>query len=128
VSEDWVALGDAVTKRMRERGMTQKQLAERSEVSPATIRHIQHHTGSHRHSARTLRALSEALDWAPHYLDNVLNGRPVTDEATLQTRLSLLEQQLRKLNDILEHRFGNVVDIIYNSGSEVDITIEIKHR
>jgi len=142
VSEDWVALGDAVTKRMRERRITQKKLAELSKVSTATIRHIQLHTGHHRHGARTLEALSEALDWPPSHLDNVLNGRGLADAAgaadtgnedeadqpTLQDRLSSLEEQLRKLSVILEQRFGDVVDIIYNSGSGVDVTIEIRHK
>lgn len=131
MSEDWVALGDAITKRMRERKITQKKLAELSKVSTATIRHIQRHTGHHRPSARTLEALSEALDWPPSHLDNVLNGRGLadeTDQLTLQDRLSSLEEQLRKLTVILEQRFGDVVDIIYNSGSGVDVTIEIKHK
>jgi transcriptional regulator with XRE-family HTH domain len=133
VSEDWAAVGEAVAGRMRERTMTQKQLAERSKVSPATIRHIQHNTGHHRHNARTLEALSGALGWPPQYLDDVLHGRPqqaaeqVTDEAALRSRLDAMEELLHKISVVIEQRLGNVVDVIYNSGSEVDITIEIKH-
>jgi transcriptional regulator with XRE-family HTH domain len=131
VSEDWLAVGDAVSTRMRERGMTQKQLAVRSKVSPATIRQIQHHNGSHRHGPRTLEALSEALDWPSQYLDNVLNSRgqqEITDHLALESRVSVLEQRINKFGVVLEQRLGDVVDVIYNSGSEVDITIEIKHR
>jgi len=130
VSEDWLAVGDAVSKRMRERGMTQKQLAERSKVSPATIRQIQHHKGSHRHSPRTLEALSDGLDWPAPYLDNLLNGhaqQEIRADVTLQSRVSALEELLGKISVILEQRLGDVVDVIYNSDSEVDITIEIKH-
>jgi transcriptional regulator with XRE-family HTH domain len=132
VSEDWAAVGGTLDGRMRELKMPQKKLAERSKVSPATIRQIQHNTGRHRHGARTLEALSEALGWPPQYLDNVLHGRPQQEEsesaeATLKSRLDSMEQLLRKLGVVLEQRLGNVVDVIYNSDSEVDITIMIKH-
>jgi len=119
---------------MREREISQQQLAKRSGVSPATIRLIQRHPGDHRHAARTLEAVSRALDWPPGYLDTVLTGRPqqetaeqVTGGVTLQSQLSALEQLLRKISVVLEQRLGQVVDVIYNSNSEVDITIEIKH-
>jgi transcriptional regulator with XRE-family HTH domain len=134
VSENWVAVGDAVNERLGERKVTQKRLAERSKVSSATIRQIQHHGGRHRHTPRTLEALSTALDWPPNHLDNVLNGRlqqetveQAAGDATLQFRLGALEQLLRKIGVVLEQRLGSVVDVIYNSNSEVDITIEIKH-
>ena len=134
MSEDWAAVGEAVSQRMREREISQQQLAKRSGVSPATIRLIQHHPGDHRHSPRTLEAVSRALDWPPDYLDNVLNGRSqqetaeqVADDVTLQSQISALEQLLRKISVVLEQRLGPVVDVIYNSDSEVDITIEIKH-
>jgi transcriptional regulator with XRE-family HTH domain len=130
VSEDWLAVGDAVSSRMRELGMTQKRLAERSKVSPATIRQIQHHNGSQRHGPRTLEALSEALGWPSQYLDNVLNGRgqqEITDQRALESRVSALEQRMNKLSVVFEQRLGDVVDVIYNSGSDVDITIQIKH-
>ena len=133
MSEDWVAAGEAITERMRDLGMSQKKLAERSKVSTATIRQIQNRTGGHRHSPRTLVALSEALGWPPQYLSNVLYGRPqqeaseqVTDEETLQSLLEGVRQLLHKIN-ALEQRLGNVVDVIYNSDSEVDVSIEIKH-
>ncbi len=134
MSEDWAAVGEAVSRRMREREISQQQLAKRSGVSPATIRLIQRHPGDHRHAARTLEAVSRALDWPPGYLDTVLTGRPqqetaeqVTGGVTLQSQLSALEQLLRKISVVLEQRLGQVVDVIYNSDSEVDITIEIKH-
>ena len=133
MSEDWVAVGEAITERMRERKMTQKELAERSKVSTATIRQIQNRTGGHRHNTRTLEAICEALGWPPQYLVNVLNGRPhqeaveqVTDEATLQSLLEAVKQLLHKIN-VLEQRLGSVVEVIYNSDSEVDVSIEIRH-
>jgi transcriptional regulator with XRE-family HTH domain len=134
VSKDWVAVSEAVSQRIDERRILQEQLAELSGVSTATLRLIQRHPGEHRHTPRTLEAVSKALDWPPDYLDAVLNGRPrpetveqVTGDPALQSRLDELEQLLRKIGVVLEQRLGQVVDVIYNSNSEVDITIEIKH-
>lgn len=139
MAENWTAVGEAVTARMHERRITQRQLAERSKVSPATIRQIQHGGGSHRHSLRTLEALSVSLGWPPRHLDDVLHGRPGQDEpgqddteyvgaeAALQSRLSEMERLLHKLSVVLEERLGDVVDVIYNMGSDVDVTIKIRH-
>jgi transcriptional regulator with XRE-family HTH domain len=133
VSEDWVAVAEAILQRGRELKMTQRELAKRSKVSTATIRQIENRTGGHRHSPRTLEALSEALNWPPEYLGNVLSGRPqqeaveqATDEATLQSLLEGVNQLLHKMN-LVEQRLGSVVDVIYNSDSEIDVSIQIKH-
>jgi transcriptional regulator with XRE-family HTH domain len=133
VAEDWVAVGEAIIERLHELKMTQKELAARSMVSTATIRQIHNRTGGHRHSPRTLEAISEALGWPPQYLGNVLYGRPqqevseqVTDEETLQSLLAEVRQLVRKV-DVLEHRLGSVVDVIYNSESELDVSIQIRH-
>ena len=134
MSENWAAVGEAVSRRMDERGILPRQLVKRARVAPATLQLIRHHPGSHRHSPRTLEAISIALDWPPDYLDNVLYGRPqpgepeqVAGDASLQSRVSALEQLLHKIGVILEQRLGDVVDVIYRSDSEVDITIEIRH-
>jgi transcriptional regulator with XRE-family HTH domain len=133
VSEDRVAVGEAILQRRRELKMTQRELGKRSKVSTATIRQIENRTGSHRHSPRTLEAISEALGWPPEYLSNVLNGRPqrevaeqASDEATLQSLLDGVRQLLHKVN-LVEQRLGNVLDVIYNSDSELDVSIQIKH-
>jgi len=71
VSEGWVAVGNAVSRRMRELGLTQIVLAERSRVSTATIREIQRPKKDRHHNSRTLESLSEALEWPRQYLDDV---------------------------------------------------------
>lgn len=113
--------------------MTQKELGRRSKVSTATIRQIENRTGNHRHSPRTLEAISEALGWPPQYLSNVLDGRPqpeaadqVTDAATLESLLEGVKELLHKVS-LVEQRLGNVVDVIYDSDSELDVSIQIKH-
>jgi transcriptional regulator with XRE-family HTH domain len=133
VSDDWKAVAEAILRRSHELKMTQKELGKRSKVSTATIRQIVNRTGSHRHSPRTLEAISEALGWPSGYLGNVLNGSPqtevveqVTDTATLESLLAGVKELLHKMNAI-EQRLGGVLDVIYNSDSELDVSIQIKH-
>src|SRR5918992_3969662 len=75
VSEDWAAVAKAINQRVNELGWRQRELAERSHVSQAIVREIQHHTVERRRSARTLEALSTALGWHPQHLAAVLRGR-----------------------------------------------------
>jgi transcriptional regulator with XRE-family HTH domain len=72
--EDWQAVADAVNARMSEMDLTQRQVSDRSGVSVATLREIQHATTSRRRSVRTLAAISRALDWHDEYLTGVLRG------------------------------------------------------
>lgn len=73
--EDWAAVADAINERVIELGWRQGELAERSHVSRATVRELQHHIVERRRSARTLEALSTALGWHPQHIDAVLRGR-----------------------------------------------------
>lgn len=79
---DWAAVAEAINERVNELGWRQGELAERSHVSRATVRELQHHVVERRRSARTLEALSTTLGWHPRYLEAVLRGRhpPEQDE------------------------------------------------
>ncbi|ASU77283.1 XRE family transcriptional regulator [Actinopolyspora erythraea] len=97
MEDDWAAVAEAISNRLRELGLTQLEVAARSKVSPATIRELQYNKMPRRRNPRTLEALSEALDWPPDYLGNVLSGaaaRPHADEAN--------DPVLRKLDDVLD--------------------------
>ena len=86
--EDWDAVAEAMNARMAALRVTQQDLAAKSGVSPATIRELQHNHQPRRRYGRTLSALSEALDWPPAYLDDVLNGRdPDADTAAVQDEI-----------------------------------------
>lgn len=94
---DWAAVATAINTRMDELGMTQKLLAERSKVSPATIRKLQHNypdTGG-RHP-RTLEAVSIALDWPARHLDAIAHGTAGT-AAEQSSTLHRLEEQVTDL-------------------------------
>jgi hypothetical protein len=107
VSEDWAEVAKAIDERVNELGWRQRELAERSRVSQAIVRELQHHTVERRRSTRTLESLSVTLGWHPQHLDALLHGRrppevnePVTDTGdALWSRLDALE---RRLDDITE--------------------------
>jgi transcriptional regulator with XRE-family HTH domain len=118
VSEDWVAVAGAITGRMRELKLSQRDLAVQSNVSVATIREIQRHRISRRRNPRTLESLSETLGWPRQHLDAVLNGRlpqdpaePSGDDGDLGSRLDALEQRLNMIVDVM-HRIDAKIDII----------------
>jgi hypothetical protein len=107
VSEDWSAVAQAINNRMTELGISQRELVERSQLSKAIVREVQHNVVQRRRSARTLEALSIALDWHPGHLVAVLDrrtppkvGEPhVKSDDDVAGRLTVIEHQLRELND-----------------------------
>lgn len=109
VTEDWAAVSKAINERVRELGWQQRTLAEKSQVSQAIVRELQHHTVERRRSTRTLEALSTTLGLHPTHLDAVLHGRkpphpdePDADDANrLGSRLDALEQRLAEITDRL---------------------------
>jgi transcriptional regulator with XRE-family HTH domain len=98
VSEDWAAVAKAINERVAELGWRQRELAERSHVSLATVREIQRQTVERRRSPRTLESLSEVLNG----VGSPRAGRPVTgsDEA-LSPRLDTLERRLDEITQLL---------------------------
>ncbi len=118
MAEDWVAVAEAITGRMRELKLSQRDLAVHSNVSVATIREIQRHRIKRRRNPRTLESLSESLGWPRQHLDAVLNGRlpqdpaePAGDDGDLRSRLDLLEQRLATIADVM-HRIDAKIDVI----------------
>jgi hypothetical protein len=122
VSEDWAAVAKAINERVNELGWRQRELAERSRVSQAIVREIQHHTVERRRSTRTMEALSVALGWHPQHIDAVLNGwrlpepdEPVTDRADpLWTRLDALEERLDEITERLDDLKSDLTTVIEN--------------
>lgn len=107
MSEDWAAVARAVDQRMTELGISQRELVNRSNLSKAIVREIQHNIVQRRRSKRTMEALSIALDWHPGHLAAVLRthhppqiGEPqVRNEEDVPDRLSVIEHNLRELTD-----------------------------
>ncbi|MBV9450115.1 MAG: helix-turn-helix transcriptional regulator [Streptosporangiaceae bacterium] len=122
---------------MRERKMKQSQLAKAANVDAQTIRQMVRTPGKHQQNSRTLAALSVALGKQEKYLENVRDGRlqqqtaeDGADEAnplsSLESRMSAQEQIQRRLIIMLDQRLGNVVDVIFDPSSGIDMPSEIK--
>jgi hypothetical protein len=120
VSEDWAAVANAINERVNELGWRQRELAQRSHVSQAIVRELQHHTVERRRSARTLEALSVTLGWHPQHLVAVLRGRtppepgePISDNGmTVSSRLDTIDERLSEITDLLHQMNANLVTII----------------
>jgi hypothetical protein len=110
VSEDWAAVARAITQRMAELELSQRELIERSGVSKATVGELARNAAQRRRGARTLEALSLALDWHPGHLRAVLTGRriPAVGEPAARSdddipgRLAAIEHQLDKIAERLD--------------------------
>lgn len=122
MSEDWAAVSKAINERVHELGWRQRELAERSRVSQAIVRELQHHTVERRRSTRTLESLSVTLGWHPQHLEAVLHGRrppevneSVTDSGdTLWSRLDRLEQRLDEITERLDELQTGMSTVIEN--------------
>jgi hypothetical protein len=115
VTEDWSAVAQAIGNRMAELGISQRELIERSHLSKAVVREVQHNVVQRRRSARTLEALSTALDWHPGHLAAILAkrhppqiGEPlVRSDEDVAGRLAVIEHYVRGLAE----RSDDVTDI-----------------
>jgi hypothetical protein len=120
VSENWAAVAEAINERVTELGWRQRELAERSHVSPAIVREIQRHTVERRRSPRTLESLSVTLGWEPQHLDTVLKGlrpptpgKPVTgSRETASSRLDTIERRLDEITQLLTDLKTDVATVI----------------
>ncbi|WP_026421090.1 helix-turn-helix domain-containing protein [Actinokineospora inagensis] len=125
MSEDWAAVAKTINERVNVLGWRQRELAERSQVSQATVRELQHHTVERRRSARTLEALSITLGLHPQHLDAVLHGRtppsadePADREDRLVSRLDSLEQRIAELSEVLNGMRTDLTTVVRNTSDE----------
>ncbi len=120
MSQDWVAVANAIKERVNELGWRQRELAQRSHVSQAIVRELQHHTVERRRSARTLEALSIALGWHPQHLVAVLHsrtppepGEPISDNGrTVSSRLDAIDGRLSEIASLLHEMNTNLMTVI----------------
>jgi len=108
VTDDWAAVARAINERSDELGLRQRDLIERSRLSKAVVGELSRNAKPRRRSARTLEALSTALDWHPQHLSAVLAGReppavgePVYRPDDVPARLAAIERQLRGITEQL---------------------------
>lgn len=110
MSEDWAAVSRTIKDRQRELGWSQRELGERARLAKATIQEIRNNTVQRDRSEHTLSAISEALGLHPGHLAAVLRGEPaprpgdpvVRSDKDVPSRLTVIEHELRQLNDRVE--------------------------
>lgn len=108
---NWSAVAKVVNERMAERGISQRQLAEISGVSVATLRQIQQ-GADRRRSVVTLGAVSRALGFPEDYLRRVAleasqdspndTSRSSTSIAELRTEVEDLRRRVAAIEARLE--------------------------
>ena len=123
--EDWAAVAEAINERVNELGWRQGELAERSHVSRATVREIQHHVVERRRSARTLEALSITLGWHPQHIEALLRGRQPPHAAEPTTRN---EESLWSRMDALERRLGDITERLEAIKTDLTTVIDYVRR
>jgi hypothetical protein len=124
VVENWSAVAKAIDERANELGLRQRELAERSHVSQAIVRELQHQTVERKRSARTLEALSLALEWHPGHLAALLHGHeplkpgqtgnPAIDDVA--ARLSAIEDRLQDITERLDAMNANLAAVTNPAG------------
>lgn len=107
MSEDWAAVAKAINQRLTELGWRQRELAQRSNVSLAIVRELQHNTVQRRRGPRTLESLSITLGWHPQHLISVLHSRTPPD---VNEPVSTSDESLWSRLDTIEHRLDGITE------------------
>jgi transcriptional regulator with XRE-family HTH domain len=97
MSGDWAAVSDAIRNRMAELDITQRELAERSGVSVATVRQLQNNYGPRRRARHTLEDISKGLQWPAGHLEYVLDGEAPSSPQDSPTGWQAEAAELRSL-------------------------------
>lgn len=98
---DWALMARVVNDQVAERGMTQRELAERSGVSEATLRKIQS-GGEQRRTRATLASISRALGFPDDHLWRVSRGATDPGQTWSDDELSALSAGLADLTRLLQ--------------------------
>jgi hypothetical protein len=120
VSDDWSAVARAISERMTELGLNQREVAERAQVALSIVRELRHNTVQRRRAGRTLEALSVALGWHPRHLAAVLVGhRPPAPGDPIDyagdgvpARLAAIEDRLSQIAERLDELNANLTAVI----------------
>jgi transcriptional regulator with XRE-family HTH domain len=123
ITEDRLALARIVTARIEELRITRRELAEKSKVSAATLREIEHPRKPRAFGRKVLEPISEALKWPADYLVRAAYRSPSeTPDPVVQGMMKALAPYLEKIDAIpglqkdvaaIKVGLGMTVDIIY---------------
>jgi transcriptional regulator with XRE-family HTH domain len=123
--EDRLELARLVTARIAELRLTRRELEERSGVSVATIRQIEHPKGNRDFGRKVLEAISSALEWSPGYLIRVAyRSSSETPDPIVQAMMVALAPYLEKI-DAIPGLQADVAAIKVELGTIVDSSREV---
>lgn len=104
MARDWDAVGEAITTRLEQLGMSQSELAAASGVSTATLREMQNARPDRRRSSRTLAAISTALKFPAGHLEKLAMGGETVGESDPLDALAAKVEDLARRVEALEGR------------------------
>lgn len=105
MAKNWEAVAKAIYARMDELELTQQEVANRAGVALQTVRELQHNLVQRNRTARTLEAMSAALELPRGHLGAVLKGQtpPAGDQpADHDAAIEALRAQLANVTERLE--------------------------
>lgn len=76
MDQDWDAVAKAISDRIAELGIRQRDLADRANVGLSTVQELVNNWKPRKRNPKTLAAISEALGWPPGKIQAVADGRP----------------------------------------------------
>lgn len=92
--QDWDAVGTAITERMTELGLRQRDVANEADVGLSTVQELANNWKPRRRNPKTLMAISVALGWPSGRISAIARGEPNEAEASLEERVTALEDAL----------------------------------
>lgn len=104
MDQDWDAVADAITKRLHELGMRQRDLADKADVGLSTVQELASNWKPRRRNSKVLAAISEALGWPPGKLAAIARGEEETAPESVEERLSKVEAAIVEILNRLDHR------------------------
>jgi hypothetical protein len=124
--EDWVAVVDAIRKRMRELKMSTAHLARETGLSETTVRYIGQSLSGHNKS--TLVAIAAVLRWRYDHLVNILHGEPEKNVHIKRRSEDDIQRLLRDEFTPVKEQLASLVEISQKVDTRLDIISGIQRR
>jgi len=128
---DRPGLANALNARMAELPITQTELANKTGVSPATLRMMQASEGTRHYSSPILSAVSLGLNWPADRLQRIFYRMPEQDPVTpsgvelvTQAMMTQLEPYLKKI-DAMDKRLSVVMEAIHRVNARIDAVLGV---
>lgn len=125
ITEDRWKLAGLITDRIEERHFLRKEIAAKANVSPATLREMEHPRGPRNFGRIVLESVSGALGWSNDYLmKEVYPASPQGDDPVVKSMMKALSPYLEKINSVPRLQ-KDIEDIKVRLGMKADVTADI---